>query len=54
VLTAPKSVAELEQNLEVLESPKMPVQERSHWEQYGDVIYQHGRGEIDDFESLWP
>jgi aryl-alcohol dehydrogenase-like predicted oxidoreductase len=54
VLTAPKSVAELAQNLAVLKSPRMPAQKRAHWEQYGDVVYEHERGKVADFESLWP
>src|SRR5262249_39996697 len=35
VLTAPRSRAELEQNLDVLELPPMSKQERGQWERFG-------------------
>jgi hypothetical protein len=51
VLTAPKTTRELDQNLEVLASPRMNARDQRGWERYGDLI--HGRG-IDAFESQWP
>src|SRR5262245_61070406 len=39
VLTAPRSLAELEQNLDVLESPPMSKQESAQWQHFGDLVY---------------
>ena len=54
VLTAPKSVEELIANLDVLRSPAMDAESREHWEQYGDFVYNHGRGSDHDYETRWP
>jgi aryl-alcohol dehydrogenase-like predicted oxidoreductase len=54
VLTAPKSVAELDENLAVMHSPPMSEQDWHHWERYGELIYEQGRGGSHDFESRWP
>src|SRR5262245_49913782 len=51
VLTAPRSLAELEQNLDVLELPTMSPQDRDQWQQFGDVVYGSGKGR---FETSWP
>jgi aryl-alcohol dehydrogenase-like predicted oxidoreductase len=51
VLTAPRSLAELEQNLGVLELPPMSKQERGTWERFGDLVYGAGKG---SFETSWP
>lgn len=51
VLTAPKSLAELRENLMVLDSPAMSDDQRVQWERFGDLIY--GRGG-DAFETEWP
>jgi hypothetical protein len=51
VLTAPRSLAELEQNLDVLELAAMSKQERSQWERFGDLVYGVGKGA---FETSWP
>ena len=51
VLTAPRSLAELEQNLDVLESPPMSKQERGRWQRFGDLVYGAGKGA---FETSWP
>jgi aryl-alcohol dehydrogenase-like predicted oxidoreductase len=51
VLTAPNSVAELEQNLDVLRLPPMPKQERDRWQRFGDLVYGTGKGA---FETSWP
>jgi aryl-alcohol dehydrogenase-like predicted oxidoreductase len=51
VLTAPRSLAELEQNLDVLELPPMSKQERGQWERFGDLVYGTGKGA---FETSWP
>ncbi len=53
VLTAPKTIQELDENLEVLKSPPMSDQDCDHWERYGDIVYKHGRG-AHAFESRWP
>ena len=51
VLTAPRSLAELEQNLDVLELPPMSKQKLAHWQRFGDLVYGAGKGA---FESSWP
>jgi aryl-alcohol dehydrogenase-like predicted oxidoreductase len=51
VLTAPRSLAELEQNLEVLELPPMSKQKRDRWQRFGDLVYGAGKGA---FETSWP
>jgi aryl-alcohol dehydrogenase-like predicted oxidoreductase len=51
VLTAPRSLAELEQNLDVLELPSMSKQERGRWQRFGDLVYAAGKGA---FETSWP
>jgi aryl-alcohol dehydrogenase-like predicted oxidoreductase len=51
VLTAPQSVAELEENLEVLKSRTMSPSRRAHCEQFGDIV--RGAG-ADRFETRWP
>jgi hypothetical protein len=32
----------------------MGAESRVHWEQYGDFVYNHGRGSDHDYESRWP
>jgi aryl-alcohol dehydrogenase-like predicted oxidoreductase len=54
VLTAPQSVAELEENVTILNSPPMNDEDCRRWEQFGDCIYNRGRGGSHDFESRWP
>jgi aryl-alcohol dehydrogenase-like predicted oxidoreductase len=54
VLTAPKSVAELDKNLAVLSLPPMNEQNCLRWEQFGDLVYDQGRRGSHDFESRWP
>jgi aryl-alcohol dehydrogenase-like predicted oxidoreductase len=51
VLTAPRSLAELEQNLDVLKLPLMNKQERDQWQRFGDLVYDAGKGA---FETTWP
>jgi aryl-alcohol dehydrogenase-like predicted oxidoreductase len=51
VLTAPRSLAELKQNLDVLELPPMSKQECRQWQRFGDVVYGAGKG---TFETSWP
>ena len=51
VLTAPRSLAELEQNLTVPELPLMSKQQRRQWERFGDLVYGAGQGA---FETSWP
>jgi aryl-alcohol dehydrogenase-like predicted oxidoreductase len=51
VLTAPRSLAELEQNLDVLKLPPMSKQERGQWQRFGDLVYGAGKGA---FETSWP
>jgi hypothetical protein len=50
VLTAPRSFAELEHNLDVLELPPMSKQKRSRWQRFGDLVYGKGKGA---FETNW-
>lgn len=51
VLTAPRSLAELEQNLDVFASPPMSKQECAQWQRFGDLVYGAGKGA---FETSWP
>jgi aryl-alcohol dehydrogenase-like predicted oxidoreductase len=51
VLTAPRSLAELQQNLDVLHLPPMSQRERSRWQRFGDLVYGNGKG---TFETSWP
>lgn len=51
VLTAPKTLAELEQNLTVLTAGPMGSRERRRWEEYGDQVYAGGSTA---FETRWP
>lgn len=50
VLTAPRSLAELEQNLSVLDLPPMTKHQCTHWERFGDLVYGAGS---DRFEENW-
>jgi aryl-alcohol dehydrogenase-like predicted oxidoreductase len=50
VLTAPRSLAELEQNLDVLELPPMSREKCDHWQRFGDLVYGTGKGA---FETSW-
>jgi len=54
VLTAPKTVAELNENLVALNPSPMTDEARRRWEQYGDVTYRSGGRSSHDFESRWP
>jgi aryl-alcohol dehydrogenase-like predicted oxidoreductase len=54
VLTAPKSVAELNENISVLGLPPMNEEDCRRWHQFGDLIYDQGRRGSHDFESRWP
>jgi aryl-alcohol dehydrogenase-like predicted oxidoreductase len=51
VLTAPRLLVELEQNLEVLELPPLSKQKRDQWQRFGDLVYGAGKGA---FETSWP
>jgi aryl-alcohol dehydrogenase-like predicted oxidoreductase len=50
-LTAPRSLAELDQNLDVLKLPRMSKGERDQWERFGDLVHGAGSGA---FETSWP
>jgi aryl-alcohol dehydrogenase-like predicted oxidoreductase len=54
VLTAPKSVAELAENLRVMKLPPMTEKDRGQWERFGDIIYAQGGEQIHEYESQWP
>lgn len=51
VLTAPRTIRELRQNLAVLASGPLGDAERRRWERYGDLVYGDG---TDAFETKWP
>jgi aryl-alcohol dehydrogenase-like predicted oxidoreductase len=51
VLTAPKTLEQLKENLSVLTSPPMTAEEMDHWRVFGDVVYGTGK---DSFETSWP
>lgn len=50
VLMAPVSIAELEQDLQLLTAAPMNADEIQHWQRYGDLIYGTGQGR---FETQW-
>ena len=51
VLSAPRSIEELERNLELLQLPPMSARERAKWERYGDLVRGEGSHA---FETRWP
>jgi aryl-alcohol dehydrogenase-like predicted oxidoreductase len=51
VLTAPRSLSEMEQNLDILELAPMSKRKRGHWQSFGDLVYGAGKGA---FETSWP
>jgi hypothetical protein len=51
VLTAKRSLAELEQNLDVLKLPPMSKRQREQWQRFGDLVYRTGKGA---YETSWP
>jgi aryl-alcohol dehydrogenase-like predicted oxidoreductase len=53
VLTAPKSIQELDQNVSVLKLPPMDHESLSQWERFGDIVYERS-GSMTDYESRWP
>jgi aryl-alcohol dehydrogenase-like predicted oxidoreductase len=53
VLSAPKSIEELNENVRVLESPPMDHAACQHWERFGDLVYNQGGGQQHEFESRW-
>jgi aryl-alcohol dehydrogenase-like predicted oxidoreductase len=54
VLTAPQSIAELDENLAVLKLPRMNKKACDHWQEFGDLVYKSGGGRDHDYESQWP
>jgi len=51
VLTAPKSISQLEEDLQVLKSRAMMKKEIARWERFGDLVYGGGK---DGYETMWP
>jgi aryl-alcohol dehydrogenase-like predicted oxidoreductase len=51
VLTAPRSLDELDQNLAALKLPTMTGRECTRWAKYGDRVYGQGTGA---FDTIWP
>jgi hypothetical protein len=51
LLTAPRSLTELEQNIKALELQPMSKQERRHWQRFCGLVCGRGRGV---FETNWP
>jgi aryl-alcohol dehydrogenase-like predicted oxidoreductase len=51
VLTAPRTLAELGHNLDVLMLPPLSRQQRGQWQRFGDLVYAAGKGA---FETSWP
>ena len=49
-LTSPQTLAELEENLQVLDRFQLTETEKTLWRSYGDLIY--GKGQ-DSFETQW-
>lgn len=54
VLTAPSSMAELQQNQAVLKLPPMARDDSQRWNRFGDIIYNQARSAGHDFETQWP
>jgi aryl-alcohol dehydrogenase-like predicted oxidoreductase len=54
VLTAPKTLQELRDNIKVLDARPMSRAERAHWERHGDIVYKSTGAQAHEFESLWP
>jgi aryl-alcohol dehydrogenase-like predicted oxidoreductase len=54
VLTAPKSIAELQENQAVLKLPPMGNDACQRWNRFGDIIYNQAKGTGHDFETQWP
>jgi aryl-alcohol dehydrogenase-like predicted oxidoreductase len=54
VLSAPKTIAELEENLSTLHLPPMNGETRRYWEKFGDIVYNNGGLAADPFEMRWP
>jgi aryl-alcohol dehydrogenase-like predicted oxidoreductase len=52
-LTAPKSIAELEENVRVFKMPTMTHECRENWERFGNIVYERS-GSTTDYESRWP
>ncbi|MDX2213570.1 MAG: aldo/keto reductase [Oculatellaceae cyanobacterium bins.114] len=50
VLTSPATQAELESNLQVLQTPTMTATELAYWQRFGDLVYGTGQ---DAFETQW-
>jgi aryl-alcohol dehydrogenase-like predicted oxidoreductase len=49
--TAPATVAELRENVTILEAGPRAAGRRAQWEQYGALVYGDGKG---SFETEWP
>ncbi|HVT30602.1 MAG TPA: hypothetical protein VHE81_21520 [Lacipirellulaceae bacterium] len=54
VLTAPRSVHELDENASVLSMRPMADGMRRHWEKFGDIVYEGSGGSAGAYESRWP
>jgi aryl-alcohol dehydrogenase-like predicted oxidoreductase len=53
VLTAPKSIEELDQNVSVLKLPQMDRESCRDWEHFGQIVYERS-GPTTDYEARWP
>lgn len=51
VLSAPRTLAQLRENLAVLDALPLRPDELRHWRAYGDLVYG---GRPGDFETSWP
>ncbi len=49
-LTAPQTLAQLEENLQVLNNSTLNQADNSLWQSYGDLVYGDGQ---DSFETQW-
>ena len=48
--TAPKTVAQLQENLQVLSNYQLNQTEKSLWQSYEDLVYGDGQ---DSFDTQW-
>jgi len=51
VLSAPKSLSELDANLQLLDLPPMTTRQCQQWERFGDLVHSQGSHA---FETRWP
>jgi aryl-alcohol dehydrogenase-like predicted oxidoreductase len=54
VLTAPRSLDQLDANVSVLTARVMNPEIRRRWERFGDILYHDGSSRGQNYETRWP